>query len=140
VRTESRVLPRDGGAANEYAMKFQIGNAFQLNNPREKKSLNDFKNHSIHAFAGIGNPKRFFEMLKDNGLKLTEHPFPDHYQFQAKDFLNLDSTDLILMTEKDSVKCAFLNDPRIWVLPIKAELTPEFFSALLKKLEASPPR
>ena len=111
-----------------------MGDLFRLNNPAEKKTLSDCGQKVIHAFAGIGHPKRFFDMLRHEGLSIIEHPFPDHHQFRLKDFLGLRDSDMIIMTEKDAVKCHSLNDARIWVLPIEARLAPEFFFALLEKL------
>ncbi|MDH5393165.1 MAG: tetraacyldisaccharide 4'-kinase, partial [Gammaproteobacteria bacterium] len=70
----------------------------------EIKSLDCFNSQSVHAVAGIGNPQRFFTMLKASGLKIIEHAFPDHYQFTDDD-LNFDDDFPVLMTEKDSVKC-----------------------------------
>jgi tetraacyldisaccharide 4'-kinase len=77
----------------------------------------------IAAAAGIGNPARFFGMLKTAGLHITELPLPDHHDFQDRPFATLDA-DLILMTEKDAVKCAQIeelrDDPRLWVVPVTA--------------------
>ena len=46
--------------------------------------------------------------------------------------------DLILMTEKDAVKCRQLaglrDDQRIWVVPVAAQIDAEFGSQLLAKL------
>ncbi|SHN38191.1 lipid-A-disaccharide kinase [Duganella sacchari] len=77
----------------------------------------------IAAAAGIGNPARFFGMLKAAGLRIIELPLPDHHDFQDRPFAALEA-DLILMTEKDAVKCAQIeelsDDPRLWVVPVTA--------------------
>ena len=36
-----------------------------------------FKNKTVHAIAAIGNPKRFFDMLKSHSITVIEHPFPE---------------------------------------------------------------
>ena len=46
------------------------------------KKLKKFKGKKILAFAGIGNPENFFNLLKDNGLTIKRKiSFPDHYLF-----------------------------------------------------------
>jgi len=44
----------------------------------EPQNINEFYNKSIIAFAGIGNPENFFDMLVDNKLNIVETiKFPD---------------------------------------------------------------
>jgi tetraacyldisaccharide 4'-kinase len=59
----------------------------------------------IVAAAGIGNPGRFFAMLRAAGLQIDELPLPDHHDFKDRPFAALQA-DAILMTEKDAVKCS----------------------------------
>ena len=41
------------------------------------------------AFAGIGNPENFFDLLKDNKLNIIETvKFPDHYKYSEKEMEN----------------------------------------------------
>ena len=71
------------------------------------KNIDEFKNKKIIAFAGIGNPENFFDLLKDNKLNIIETiEFPDHYQYSEKELVNLlaksNKNDAILLTtEKD---------------------------------------
>jgi tetraacyldisaccharide 4'-kinase len=58
----------------------------------------------LHAVAGIGNPARFFATLRELGLDVVPHPFPDHHVFLPRD-LEFPDRDFVLMTEKDAVKC-----------------------------------
>lgn len=85
------------------------------------------------AIAGIGNPQRFFAALTAQGLNFKPFPYPDHYAYQAADLSTID-TDIILMTEKDAVKCAAFNDSRIWYQPVAAQLPADFLQALLARL------
>jgi tetraacyldisaccharide 4'-kinase len=71
--------------------------------------------------AGIGNPARFFALLRELGAVPTEHAFSDHHAFTARD-LAFGADQPIVMTEKDAVKCAALAGPRTWYLPVAAEL------------------
>ncbi len=79
-----------------------------------------YKHASFSAVAGIGQPERFFSMLRACGLKLQQTvAFPDHDPYHRSPFEALD-TDLILVTPKDAVKCARFKDERVWevrVLP-----------------------
>ena len=71
------------------------------------KNLEILKDKKIFAFAGIGNPLNFFELLKKNNLQLLNYQsFPDHYNYKKKDLDNLKSkakelNALLLTTEKD---------------------------------------
>ena len=70
-------------------------------------NINKFKDKKIVAFAGIGNPSNFFDLLKENNLNvLNEISFPDHYQFSKSDLdkLILESSNknaTLITTEKD---------------------------------------
>ena len=70
-------------------------------------NINKFKDKKIVAFAGIGNPSNFFDLLKQNDLNvINEISFPDHYQFSKSDLdkLMLESINknaTLITTEKD---------------------------------------
>jgi tetraacyldisaccharide 4'-kinase len=51
----------------------------------------------------------------------------------AKD-LKLPGAELVVMTEKDAVKCAAFADERHWYLRVAASLPPDFESFLLERL------
>jgi tetraacyldisaccharide 4'-kinase len=83
------------------------------------KALDAFAGSSVHAVAGIGNPERFFNMLRAHGIEVTGHPLPDHARLQAADISFADERP-VLMTEKDAVKCARIAGPRHWYVPVAA--------------------
>ena len=92
----------------------------------------------VHAVAGIGNPQRFFNALRERGFDVVEPPFADHHAFIAKD-LNFADACPIIMTEKDAVKCAGFHLNNSWMLPVDAALDARFFaqfSGLLERLPA----
>lgn len=93
----------------------------------------EFAGKKLHAFAGIGHPRRFFEHLQGLGLKFESHPFPDHHAYRPED-LDWPDADALMMTEKDAVKCASFADDRYWVLPVQAELDPSFGQKILELL------
>jgi len=84
----------------------------------------------LHAVAGIGNPARFFALVRRLGFDPVCHPFPDHYRYARADLVFPDAT-AILMTEKDAVKCAGFADTRCWYLPVRARIDP----ALVARVE-----
>ncbi len=94
------------------------------------RPLESFRGEPVHAVAGIGNPARFFAMLRGRGLALTEHRFADHHPFGAQDLAFGDAAP-VLMTEKDAMRCADFADPRLWYVPVDAQLAPADAAALL---------
>lgn len=90
----------------------------------------------LAAVAGIGNPQRFFALLAAAGLRFTELALPDHHDFLDNPLAGLDA-DLILMTEKDAVKCAHIeelrNDPRLWVVPVSAQIDAALAEHIVEK-------
>jgi tetraacyldisaccharide 4'-kinase len=85
----------------------------------ESKSLDDFAGHAVHAIAGIGNPERFFNMLRAHGIEVTGHALPDHANLRASD-ISFEGDRPVLMTEKDAVKCEAVAGPRHWYVPVTA--------------------
>jgi tetraacyldisaccharide 4'-kinase len=83
------------------------------------KALDAFAGTSVHAIAGIGNPERFFNMLRAHGIEVSGHPLPDHAHLQAADISFADERP-VLMTEKDAVKCAAIAGPHHWYVPVTA--------------------
>ena len=90
---------------------------------------------NVVAMAGIGNPERFFEHLARLGIVARRRAFPDHHAFQAAE-LRMPGTDVIVMTEKDAVKCAAFADTRMWFLRVEAILPPDFDDFLLSRIKA----
>jgi tetraacyldisaccharide 4'-kinase len=75
-----------------------------------------------HAVAGIGNPERFFRQLEALGIAAIPHAFADHHAYQSADL----PPGLVLMTEKDAVKCVALGERMgrddLWFLAVDAEV------------------
>ena len=97
-------------------------------------------NKKIIAFAGIGNPINFFELIKDNNLNLIDYrSFPDHYNFSEKDLNDLllkakNNDAILLTTEKDyfRINNSFKNS--IEKLEVKLEIeNKDNFIKLLKE-------
>lgn len=96
----------------------------------------ELRGKRIVAAAGIGNPARFFDMLRAAGLTVGELPLPDHHDFRDRPFDRVDA-DVILITEKDAVKCRQLDnlkdDPRLWVVPVTARIDSALAEQIVEK-------
>jgi tetraacyldisaccharide 4'-kinase len=96
------------------------------------KPLADFAGQTVHAVAAIGNPARFFASLRAQGLRVIEHPFPDHHAFVPNDF-PFDGKP-VLMTEKDAVKCRTFAQAHWWSVPVRAVLPKALFDDIAARL------
>jgi len=94
----------------------------------EAQNINEFYNKSIIAFAGIGNPENFFDMLVDNKLNIVEAiKFPDHHKYSEKELENLsnktkDNNSILLTTEKDYYRISEKHKKNVKCLKIKIEI------------------
>lgn len=101
-----------------------------------EQALSDWSGRAVHAVAGIGNPERFFAMLRGMGLQVEPHVFPDHHAYRAAD-LDFGDARPVLMTEKDAVKCAGFADGRLWQLPVTAVFEPAAEGRMTQCLQAA---
>jgi len=91
-------------------------------------NLEKFKDKNVFCFAGIGNPKNFFELLKESGVNLSnELSFPDHHNYSNNEILNLinkakESNSILLTTEKDYLRLSTKNRENINYLKIDVEI------------------
>ena len=94
----------------------------------EPQNIVDFQNKKIIAFAGIGNPENFFDLLKDNKLNIIETiKFPDHHKYSEKELENLldktiENNTVLLTTEKDYFRISENYKKNIQCLKIKIEI------------------
>jgi tetraacyldisaccharide 4'-kinase len=116
--------------------------AERLAAPSERVDLASLRGQRIFAAAGIGNPGRFFALLSAAGLTFTALPLPDHHDFLDDPFAGLDA-DIILITEKDAVKCGQIenlkNDPRLWVVPVTAHIDAALAEQIVEKCRGCSP-
>jgi tetraacyldisaccharide 4'-kinase len=68
----------------------------------------------VLAAAGIGNPQNFFDALTAAGIAAQTLPLPDHYDFAQSPFPPGPELAIVI-TQKDVLKTAHLNDARLWV-------------------------
>jgi tetraacyldisaccharide 4'-kinase len=95
-----------------------------------------FKGKHVIAMAAIGSPDRFFSSLERHGVEFERRVYPDHHHFQQQDIVCPEDS-VILMTEKDAVKCRGLDQiDRCWCVPVCVELDESFYSALESRLSS----
>ncbi|CNF30428.1 tetraacyldisaccharide 4'-kinase [Yersinia frederiksenii] len=96
--------------------------------------------HHVIAMAGIGHPPRFFATLSSLGIEpKNEYAFADHQDYSLAQLSPLTSgPQILLMTEKDAVKCRAFAQPNWWYLPVDAQLPPDQAEQLLLKIQALP--
>ena len=116
----------------EWPMRLQVIEALPLLGGRSQ-SLAAFAGQRVHAVAGIGDPERFFNTLRDVGIAVVPHAFPDHHAYQAQE-LDFGSPLPVLMTEKDAVKCTAFAQRHWYSVPVQARMPDAFWAALLAKL------
>lgn len=89
------------------------------------------KNSSYVAFAGIGNPAKFFTTLHENGYIISkEIYFPDHHYYSDKEIEELielakNTNSKLITTTKDLVKINNHYTNNISILPINIHLIDE---------------
>ena len=100
----------------------------------EALPLETLRGARVHAVAATGNPERFFSLLRNLGCRPLAHPFPDHHRFRAPD-LAFGDDQLIVMTEKDAVKCRAFATGRMLYLQVSAALPQAQSADLLRRVQ-----
>ena len=134
LREVDMVVVNGLGSGNEFPMTMKPGAAIKLIDPEQQCELSEFQGQTVHAIAAIGNPERFFAALRQAGMLVKEHAFPDHYFFRKQD-ISFDDDSPVLMTGKDAVKCRHLAGNNHWYVPVTIKMTAEFPARLLELLE-----
>ena len=105
-------------------------------------NIEQFKNKKLFAFAGIGNPNNFFELLSKYKLNVQKKiSFPDHYEIKKKEIDQIteeavnNNLDLIT-TEKDfyRVKDYGFKNLKYLKIDLKIEEKNKFITEVLKHL------
>lgn len=135
LKQVSYVIHHGSGDSDATTMRLVGEHAVNLTDLCVSCSLIGFRDSTVHAVAGIGNPLRFFSYLRARGIRTVDHPFPDHHVFSAADFAFADTDDLpVLMTEKDAVKCQRFAKASFWYVPVQAQLDSHLENQLLQDL------
>jgi tetraacyldisaccharide 4'-kinase len=94
----------------------------------DRNSLAALGGRKVLAFAGIGDPEKFFATLREAGIAIGERAsFPDHHRYTTTDAQTLlaraKAANLVLITtEKDHVR--LLDDPSLAALAARSSILP----------------
>ncbi len=105
-----------------------------LTRTEREQPLTSLKGRTVHAVAGIGNPERFFSLLRRLGATVIPHPMPDHHCYTESD-LQFDDDHWVVMTSKDCVKCKKMMGDNVYVLQVKAILSEELTKDLTQAVQ-----
>jgi tetraacyldisaccharide 4'-kinase len=122
--------------APPYRMVLEPGDAYRVNDPTTSRPLASFRGRRITAAAGIGNPQRFFALLRGLGLSFHRMPLADHQRYRDNPFVRRNS-EAVLMTEKDAVKCMRFDEARMWAVPVTARIEARLVDAVLAHIGGS---
>lgn len=114
-------------------MKVNFSGLFRVSDD-EPVDANFFKGKTVHAVTAIAQPQRFYQLLECLGIKAIFHSFPDHHYFKTSELQRF-ASDLVLMTEKDAVKCRGRANQRMYYLKIDVQLPPEFVMEFIRRVK-----
>lgn len=125
----------NGAAELPNAISFELvaKDACRLNGSLARP-LEGFRDTTVHAVAGIGNPKRFFDLLRAEGIQVIEHGFPDHAAISAEDIRFGDDFE-VFMTEKDAVKLGRNLSDKYWFVPVDLSMDPLKSDLFIEQIE-----
>ena len=99
------------------------------------RPIEGFAGTTVHAVAAIGNPARFFDMLRAHGMQVIEHAFQDHARLSDSQLRFGDDFE-VLMTEKDAVKLDAAISDKFWTVPVDLQIDPVISGPWLEQIES----
>ena len=122
--------------AEQNAISFELvaTEACRLNGSLTRP-IGRFAGTTVHAVAAIGNPQRFFDVLRLHGIQVIEHSFPDHAELSSADIDFGDNFE-VFMTEKDAVKLDRSARDKFWYVPVELTMDPVEAAPLLEQIES----
>jgi len=130
--TDALLVVGDGDGANDVvtAAKARGLPVFHARLVSDHAAIADLKARQVLAFAGIGDPEKFFTSATEAGLTIAQRrSFPDHHRFTAEEAAELTMAAehdglALITTEKDRARMA--GEPllaalaaRVHVLPVR---------------------
>jgi tetraacyldisaccharide 4'-kinase len=126
ARTDALVVVGDGSAASAVAagIAAQGKPVLSARLLPDEASVNALRGKRVLAFAGIGDPARFFNTLRASGIEVVRgHAFADHHSFSNHEIASL-STEAkrdgltLVTTEKDLARLRGSNGLPDWARDI----------------------
>lgn len=123
-------------AIEQNAIEFQLlAKEVSRLNGSLTRPIEKFAGTTVHAVAAIGNPTRFFDMLRAHGIQVIEHALRDHAKLTRADLEFGDDFD-VLMTEKDAVKLDAISADKYWAVPVELQIDPQIAGPWLEQIES----
>lgn len=123
------------GAVPAFGMQLHYTDFVALGDGSRRAGAASFQGQAVHAIAGIGNPQRFFRTLQQLGVQFQAHAYADHHAYTLQELQALNA-QVLLMTEKDAVKCMAFAQAHWWYLPVDAIIAHAAFRHIEHKLQA----
>lgn len=117
----------------EFSIEFVPEDIINVQDAGQVLPIDALHDKDIVAVAGIGNPDRFFNTLAQLGLVFEKRIFRDHHIFKETD-IECRSNQVVVMTEKDAVKCLGFAKPHHWYLKGSVSMPIKLENALCDKL------
>jgi tetraacyldisaccharide 4'-kinase len=92
ARTDALVIVGDGAAADGIAHTVDASGApvLRARLVPDRQAVSALRGKRVLAFAGIGDPQRFFDTLRASGIEVAaSRAFADHHAFSAEDIADV---------------------------------------------------
>ena len=128
ARTDALLVVGDGEGARDVTAAAPGLPVFHGRLQPAPAAIAELKARNVFAFAGIGDPNKFFATATEAGISIVERqPFPDHHRFTAEEAATLimraEHDGLALLTtEKDRARMA--GEPLLTALAAKTHVLP----------------
>ena len=127
---------RELTCAEQNAISFELAaHEVRRLNGSLTRPIERFAGNTVHGVAAIGNPQRFFDLLRSRGIQVIEHRFPDHASLDDRD-LDFGDDFEVFMTEKDAVKLNRDMQDKFWCVPVELKMDPLDAAPLLEQIES----
>jgi tetraacyldisaccharide 4'-kinase len=125
---------RDQTTAEQNAISFELvaDEVVRLNGSLTRP-IERFAGTTVHGVAAIGNPQRFYDLLRAHDIQVIEHRFPDHARIDMRDLEFGDDFE-VFMTEKDAVKLDRNMKDKFWYVPVELKMNSLDAAPLLEQI------
>ncbi len=130
-------LPEHVASSSEQnAVPFRLrGEEVHRLNGSLSRPIGSLAGTTVHAVAGIGNPRRFFDLLRSHDIQVVEHALRDHAMIEPGK-MSFGDEFIIVMTEKDAVKLGTRVSDRFWYVPVSLDMDPALAGPLLEQIDS----